>query len=156
VWYSAAWSNSALAAFRAAVTELLAAALAAGGAAAQPRRAPHPSAAALTAPPVVRLLRHWQTKHVPLAAARSGWLASLSRAWVDIANFTRKADRLALCSLVLTGEVPELGPADAGSVTMFQLPSEFGDRAYDECFLQARAVAREGGRARGTVVPSWL
>jgi hypothetical protein len=160
VWYSAAWSNSTLAAFRAAVSELLAAAQPTGAAAGSPRPPPHPSAAALAQPPVARLLRHWQAAHVPLAAARSGWLASQTNSWAVVANFRRKADRLALCSLVLTGEVPQLGPADVGSPAMFQLPAEFGDRALNECFLQARARAqgraRRAATHRGPVSCSWL
>lgn len=101
-------------------------------------RPAHPSADALAAPDVLELLRHWQVKHVTLAAARRAWLDNADNAFVHICNFTRKADRLAMTEVALTGELRALGPGDCGSVVMFAVPGKFGERAFDECFLQVR------------------
>jgi hypothetical protein len=138
VWYSSAWSNSTLEAFRRAVTDLLTTANSLSKLAPQRRSDAHPSADALTAPDVLELLRHWQVKNVTLAAARSAWLDNADNAFGHIANFKRKADRLALSELALTGELRALGAGDTGSVVMFAVPANFGERAFDESFLQVR------------------
>lgn len=130
VWYSSAWSKPTLATFRAAVTVLLATCMS------QQSSPVHPSADALAAADVLKLLRHWQLKQVPLASARKGWQHGAAHSLTWITNFNRKIDRLALCELALTGELPALGPSDTGSVVMFAVPAEFGERAFDECFLQ--------------------
>jgi hypothetical protein len=96
----------------------------------------HPSADALSTAEVRKLLQQWQVKHVPLASARKGWQNSVKYTLTWITNFKRMADRLALCEMALTGELPGIGPSDTGSVVMFAVPAEFGERAFDECFLQ--------------------
>lgn len=101
-------------------------------------RSAHLSADALAAPDVLELLRHWQVKRVTLAAARRAWLDNADNSFVHICNFTRKADRLALTEVALTGELRAVGPGDCGSVVMFAVPDKFGERAFDECFLQVR------------------
>jgi hypothetical protein len=120
------------------VTDLLTAASTLSKLAPQRRSDAHPSADALTVPDVLELLRHWQVKHVTLAAARSAWLDNADNAWGHIANFKRKTDRLALSELALSGEMQALGPGDTGSVVMFAVPAKFGERAFDESFLQVR------------------
>lgn len=45
---------------------------------------------------------------------------------------------MALFDLVLTGELPGMGPADGGNVAMFAVPQKFGDRAVDESILRVR------------------
>jgi len=132
VWYSAVWSSTTLKAFRKAVGHLLKAAV---------KHQPHPSAEAMSDPLVLELLRHWHVKEVKLAAARKGWQVLADTFPAKIANFTRPQDRTALCHLALTGEVPELGAADGGSVVMFAIPKKFGERAFDECFLQVRPMS---------------
>lgn len=102
------------------------------------RQAVHPSADALVAPDVLELLRHWQEQQVTLAAARSSWLDNMTDSFSRICNFTRKIDRLAFTEVMLTGELSALGPGDTGSVVMFAVPEKFGERAFDECFLQVR------------------
>jgi hypothetical protein len=110
----------------------------AAGATSSSSKPAHTSADALAAPDVLELLRHWQVKHVPLAAARHAWLRNADNSFVHICNFSRKADRLALTEVALTGELRALGPGDCGSVVMFAVPDKFGERAFDECFLQVR------------------
>lgn len=138
MWYSAAWSTCTLASFRQAVTHLLGAALAAQ------QQQPTDATAALSHPRVLALLRHWQIKQVPLAAARHGWLDLQNKTCCLVANFKRKADRLALCQLLTTGELPLIGAGHVGSVVMFAVPAEFGERAFDECFLQVLWHMRAG------------
>lgn len=127
VWYSAVWSSRTLKAFRKAVGQLLTAAA---------KHQPHPSAEALSAPLVLELLQHWHVKEVKLAAARKGWQVLADTFPAKIGNFTRPQDRTALCHLALTGELSALGAADGGNVVMFAIPKKFGERAFDECFLQ--------------------
>jgi hypothetical protein len=137
VWFSSTWSNTTLEAFRRAVAELLTTASSLTSLTTQQRKAAHQSADALVAPDVLELLRHWQVKQVTPAAARSAWLDNADNYFVHICNFARKTDRLALTELALTEELRALGPGDTGSV-MFAVPSKFGERAFDECFLQVR------------------
>jgi len=144
VWYSATWSNSSLAAFRSAVSELLATATAASSLAKQQQQQAALQGSALAAPDVLKLLRGWQIKHVPLADARKGWQASLDHSFAWLSNFRRKGDRLALSELMLTGQIAALGAGDVGSVVMFAVPAEFGERAFDECFLQVRGDTING------------
>lgn len=144
VWYSSTWSSSTLAAFRSAVSELLATAT---GTSSRPKQQQQHAAlqgSALTSQNVLKLLREWQIKHVPLAAARKSWQASLDHSFAWLSNFQRKGDRLALSELMLTGELAALGGGDVGSVAMFAAPAEFGERAFDECFLQVRADTNSG------------
>lgn len=123
VWYSAGWSRSTLAAFRAALA----------AAAEQARVQAQPEA-------VCRLLAHWQQQSVTLAAARSAWLADLGTQLSVTANFVRKADRLALAQYLLSGQLLD---ADVGSVVMFAVPKGgYGERALSESCLQVRAGAR--------------
>jgi hypothetical protein len=135
VWFSSTWSSNTLEAFRRAVTQLL---TTASSLTPQQRKAAHLSADALSALDVLELLRHWQLKQVTLAAARSAWLDSADNSFVHLSNLRRKVDRLALTELALTGELRALGPGDTGSVVMFAVPRKFGERAFDECFLQVR------------------
>jgi hypothetical protein len=138
VWFSSTWSSKTLDAFKRAVTELLTTASSLSSLTPQQRKAAHPSADALVTPDVLELLRHWQIKQVTLAAARSVWLDNADNSFVHISNLRRKVDRLALTELALTGELRALGPGDTGSVVMFAVPRKFGERAFDECFLQVR------------------
>lgn len=118
VWYSSSWSISTLEASRRAVTDLLTIANSLGKLPPQRRVDAQPSAGALSSPDVLELLRHWQVKNVTLAAARSAWLDNADNAFGHIVNFKRKADRLALSELALTGEMRALGSGDTGSVVM--------------------------------------
>lgn len=88
VWYSAAWSISAHRAFRDALTALLS-----------------PERRRLLPPPAVKLLLHWQIHDVPLAVARREWLASRNRSNTNIANLKHKADRIAMCQYLVSGEL---------------------------------------------------
>ena len=92
-------------------------------------------------PDVARILLHWQTHDVSLAAARKMWLESLGNTNSFIGNFTAKADLMALCAYAITGELPLAGqggnqPAREGSVAMFCAPESCGDRSMNEHFLQ--------------------
>jgi hypothetical protein len=82
VWYSAAWTRATLAAFREAVTALLAG-QAGSAAAGEP----------LAAPAVLQLLRHWQLVDVPLRRARQEWLDSINDCNSCAAGFKLKEDR---------------------------------------------------------------
>ena len=72
---------------------------------------------------------------VSLVQARKSWLEDAERLGsidkLGVGNWKKKADRLALCSYLLTGEILQ---GDVGSVTMFALPSDF-TRVDEECFL---------------------
>jgi hypothetical protein len=139
VWYSSAWSRSTLEHFRQAITTLLTAAAAVSKAPQQQRRTLHPSADALLDSDVLGLLRRWQVKQVPIKTARQGWAASSDGSFTWLCNFARKADRVALAEVELTGEIAALGAGDVGSVVMFAVPQDkFGERAFDECVLQVR------------------
>ena len=119
VWYSAAWSKATLAAFRAAVSDLL-----------QRGGADNAHGATQRQPEVAALLRVWQLRDVPLAAARKQWLSDIDRKWYEIATFTKRADRDALCAYMLTGQLLD---AEVGSVCMFVQPPEFpSQRSLDE------------------------
>lgn len=137
MWYSSLWSNSTLAAFRRAITTLLATATAISNAPPQQRRSLHPSADALIASDVLFLLRKWQVKKVSIGAARQGWQKASDHSWSWLGNFKRKTDRIAMIELEMTGEVRALGAGDTGSITMFAVPADkFGERAFDERMLQ--------------------
>ncbi|MEW5312496.1 MAG: hypothetical protein WDW38_004127 [Sanguina aurantia] len=135
VWYSAAWSAATLKAFRAAVTIMVAESACdancgcpscrgGGGSGSRQRREPSPFQA---------LMQHWLAADVPLAVAREKWMDSIAcRNHFWIGNFTRKMDRMALGSYLLTGQ---LGDASVGSVVMFALPHGAGERAQNEHFL---------------------
>lgn len=140
VWYSSTWSSNTLAAFKGAVLALLNAGAAASKQPLHLRTTVHPSADALADPDVLKLLRHWQVANVSLAAARMGWAQGACTSTTVVANFKRKVDRLALCQVLLTGDMPVLGPCDHGSICMFAVPDKFGERALDESFLQVRAT----------------
>jgi tetratricopeptide (TPR) repeat protein len=129
VWFSAAWSTATLAAFRAAVNDLLQHGGADNERSARPR---HPDVAAL--------LATWHTAAVPLAQARATWLEDNSRTWFEIGNFSRKEDRHALCAYALTGQL--LDGATVGSVCMFaSLPPGFGaTRALSESVFHSVPV----------------
>jgi hypothetical protein len=71
-----------------------------------------------------------------LAAARAGWLADKEAAPAYIANFMRKADRLALYDYSLTGQLGGASDGDVGSVMMFGVPRSYGSRALNESVLQ--------------------
>ena len=88
VWYSASWSIPSHAAFRGALTALLL----------KERRRRLPER-------VVQLLEHWQVHDVPLAVARREWLASQARFVMPHANLKCKADRLAMCRYLISGEL---------------------------------------------------
>ena len=117
VWYSAAWSKATLAAFREALSQVLAAT----------RQQQLPEE-------VLALLRHWQLHDVSLAASRKSWLDSMTETHSgEIANFKRKEDLMAMCSYVVTGQLLD---ADVGSVVMFALPDGVGGKTQNELFLQ--------------------
>jgi hypothetical protein len=122
VWYSAAWSSATLAAFRAALSDLLS-----------------PQGPQLPAT-VLAFLQHWQLHdNVPLAASRQQWLETMKGDHADeIGNFKELEDRMAMCSYVLTGQLLE---ADVGSVVMFSLPTREDEKALNELFLQVRIFA---------------
>ena len=66
-----------------------------------------------------------------------------------------QADRLALCSYLVTGQL--LG-GEVGSVVMFAIPKAAGQRSMDESFLQVGGVAGTvcGGRqGRVGMVGGW-
>lgn len=73
---------------------------------------------------------------VPLVEARKLWLDDAERdTSIDktgVGNWKKKADRLALCSYLLTGEILQ---GDVGSVAMFALPEDL-IRADEEFFLR--------------------
>eukprot|EP00775_Hariotina_reticulata_P007641 gene7641-7843_t len=136
-WYSAAWSNCTCQAFRSALTKVLL-----DQQQAQQQGAPSKE--------VLSILQHWHTHNISLAASRSKWLDSQPQALTYVANFKRKADRLALCRYIMTGQLLE---ADVGSVMMFAVPEGHRDRALRENVLQTlgsrtllQQVARGGAR----------
>jgi hypothetical protein len=51
-----------------------------------------------------------------------------------------QADRLALCSYLMTGQV--LQGADTGSILMFSVPKEYGERGMSENVLHVSADSR--------------
>ena len=150
VWYSSTWSSAAHRSFRAALASILALAGSRSSASSSGGTEAHASLPgsppALTGglssreplhPDVLAFLRHWSLADVSLADARAGWLKSAQRhnrslGWICI--FREKNDRLALCLYSVTGQ---LLPADAGSVTMFSIPSGSGEIALEENFLQS-------------------
>jgi hypothetical protein len=137
VWYSAAWSHATAAAFAAAVDELLAR----GG-------ADNAHGATERNVEVERLLRKWQRCEVPLATARKQWLEGLGHMWRQIGNFTHAADRDALCTYVLTGQLLD---AEVGSVCMFALPDPpFGERSNNESVFQSIPVEQLWARRQQT------
>jgi hypothetical protein len=86
---------------------------------------------------VRQLLQHWAShKGVSLAAARGSWLADTEATPAYIANFKRKADRLALYEYSLTGQLGGATDGDVGSVIMFGVPRSYGSRALNESVLQ--------------------
>jgi hypothetical protein len=125
VWYSSAWRDTALAAFKAAVKALLAGLPSAGsekatgidaedvGAAGGPEAAaslsfPPERARELMAkqhPKVIQLLQHWNTVcSVPLADTWKGWLdRGDSGVLVETGNFLQPQDRLAYLHYTVTG-----------------------------------------------------
>lgn len=68
VWYSAAWTHAAHAAFRTALTSVLLGNDSLDSA-------------------VSEMLRHWQREDVPLVTARKEWMASLTRNYADIGTY---------------------------------------------------------------------
>lgn len=135
VWYSAAWSAATLTAFRTAVTDLL-----------QRGGADNAHGAAQRHPEVAALLRAWQLRDVPLSLARKQWLKELGHTWTEIAAFTKRADRDAMCAYILTGQLLE---ADVGSVCMFVLPPGFpSQRALNECVFHCIPVQQLWRRRR--------
>ncbi len=86
MWYSAAWTRASLAAFREAITALLA------GQAGSAADGPLP-------PAVLQLLRHWQLVDVPLRQARQEWLESMNDASSNASCFKLKQDRWGISKL---------------------------------------------------------
>ncbi|MEW5312491.1 MAG: hypothetical protein WDW38_004122 [Sanguina aurantia] len=127
VWYSSAWSTATLNSFRTALTAVLTESVIKG------KSGVGKGSASSLPPEVQKLLQHWQLTDVSLAASRAQWLDSQKNTNAWIGSFKRKADRLALCSYLITGQLLE---ADVGSVVMFGIPAGFGTRAQDEGFLQ--------------------
>ncbi|MEW5302765.1 MAG: hypothetical protein WDW36_005513 [Sanguina aurantia] len=127
VWYSSAWSTATLECFRGALTAVLTGSLSKGTSGAGERRASSLPAEVQT------LLQHWQLTDVSLAASRAQWLDSQKNTHAWIGSFKRKADRAAICSYLITGQLLD---ADVGSVVMFGIPAGFGTHAQDESFLQ--------------------
>lgn len=120
VWFSSSWSHSAHISFRKALSALL-----------------NAKFKGSVSPEVLAVWRHWQAHTVSLKQARELWLNDMGKdtslANTYIGNWKQRADRLALCSYLLTGEVLH---GDVGSVTMFALP-EHMTRADQESFLSA-------------------
>ncbi|GIL66711.1 hypothetical protein Vafri_20195 [Volvox africanus] len=127
VWFSATWTSEAHTAFRRTVTELLAENWHGG----REGSGNLPTA-------VLSYLRHWQRRDVSLEESRQRWLSDSSRMYSEVGQFRDKADRLALCEYLLTGQLPGLGGSDlVGSVVMFAIPEGAEERSLGECFLQS-------------------
>jgi hypothetical protein len=124
VWYSAAWSADTLAAFRAAVDDLLLR----GG-------ADNEHGARARQPDVTALLEAWRSADVSLEQSRATWLKETTRTWAAIGTFSHEEDRNALCAYALTGQL--LDGATVGSVCMFVTPPGFqAKRSLDESILE--------------------
>ena len=119
VWYSTAWTSSTLNAFRKAIKHALDKREFSG--------ANHSD--------VLMLLAHWLKSDVTLQEARKQWVRYNKSRWLSIANFKIAADRYAMATYSLTGQV--LG-GDVGSVVMFAFPNEYAGRlAHDQSMFQS-------------------
>ncbi|KAK3250203.1 hypothetical protein CYMTET_40408 [Cymbomonas tetramitiformis] len=118
VWFSSSWSNSAHTSFRKALSTVLQA-----------------ESEDLVSREVLVILSHWQAHDVSLVQARELWLEDVEKhnciSKNHIGNWKQTADRLALCSYLITGEILQ---GQVGSVTMFALPENL-TRADEENFL---------------------
>ncbi len=99
MWYSSTWTTDAHAAFRRALSELLAdhteAVEAAAAAGAKPGAGGGAGAGGggsrrRLAPAVLPYLRHWQQRDVGLAEARRKWMEDRKRTVSDVGHFKEK------------------------------------------------------------------
>jgi hypothetical protein len=90
---------------------------------------------------VLEFLQHWQlSSTVPLAISRQQWLDSMKKTYeAEIGSFKERADRMAMCHYVLTGQLLE---GEVGSTVMFSLPAGHEGKALDELVLHVRFSVR--------------